>query len=368
MKGQWLGTYSGTNKGTITLNLDEMDDHFAGNAILHCTSAKQPILVVPIATASKKPSGRFKATNPFHLDPATGARIAPADLATKYPALTFPTEATIDYAIQNSDLSFSWTTPVGSSGSASLARSKAGEPSDYKAKVMTWPKFKAFAELQPYRKTIFRGQERDWRLRTTFHRNSRADLDRYTGQDMRALHAALAARTRHSYDLRIPEENAAFLHLAQHHGYPTPLLDWSFSPYVAAFCAFRRVRSDPEPNEKVRIFMFDHSAWQRDYQQILLLATTTLHLSILESIAFDNDRSGPQQALSLLTNIDDVETYIRNCETKRGKTFLTVIDILASERDAVIRDLARMGISAGSMFPGLDGACEELKERLFPRW
>jgi hypothetical protein len=30
-----------------------------------------------------------------------------------------------------------------------------------------------------------------------------------------------------------------------------------------------------------------------------------------------------------------------------------------------MRELSVMGITAGSLFPGLDGACEELKERFF---
>jgi hypothetical protein len=35
------------------------------------------------------------------------------------------------------------------------------------------------------------------------------------------------------------------------------------------------------------------------------------------------------------------------------------------ERKRVVRELGYMGITASSLFPGLDGACEELKERNF---
>ena len=30
-----------------------------------------------------------------------------------------------------------------------------------------------------------------------------------------------------------------------------------------------------------------------------------------------------------------------------------------------MQELSFMGITAGSMFPGIEGACEELKERMF---
>jgi len=73
----------------------------------------------------------------------------------------------------------------------------------------------------------------------------------------------------------------------------------------------------------------------------------------------------PQQAASTVTNIDDIETYIRSKETK-DKVYLTAIDLPTREPRNVIRELSFMGITAGSLFPGLDGACEELRERNFP--
>ena len=46
-------------------------------------------------------------------------------------------------------------------------------------------------------------------------------------------------------------------------------------------------------------------------------------------------------------------------------SFIEAIDIPANEREAVMQDLRYMGITAGSMFPGIDGVCEELLERNF---
>ena len=73
----------------------------------------------------------------------------------------------------------------------------------------------------------------------------------------------------------------------------------------------------------------------------------------------------PQQAASTVTNIDDIERYIKDCEKANNKKYLQAFDLPLTERDKVIQELRFMGITAGSMFPGLDGACEELKDRNF---
>jgi hypothetical protein len=94
------------------------------------------------------------------------------------------------------------------------------------------------------------------------------------------------------------------------------------------------------------------------------LVSAQLHLSIGEFMAIENERMIPQQAASTVTNIDDIESYIQLWETA-GSNYLTAIDLHVRERKKVICELGYMGITAGSMFPGLDGACEELKERNF---
>jgi hypothetical protein len=107
------------------------------------------------------------------------------------------------------------------------------------ATVTNWAEFKDFAySLEPDR-YIFRRQERAvWRLRTSFHRSGRADLERFLNEDVIRLHRHLSARTTHVFDRQKPEELGAFVSLAQHHGYPTPLLDWTRSAFVGAYFAY----------------------------------------------------------------------------------------------------------------------------------
>ena len=88
-------------------------------------------------------------------------------------------------------------------------------------------------------------------------------------------------------------------------------------------------------------------------------------MSILDFISIDNDRLIPQQAATTITNIDDIEYYVSQREDEMKSRCLWAIDIPSSERGKVITELSYIGITAGSLFLGLDGACEELREKLF---
>jgi hypothetical protein len=154
----------------------------------------------------------------------------------------------------------------------------------------------------------------------------------------------------------------------QHHGYPTPLLDWTYSPYVAAFFAYRGISDEKAmqsmPDAKVRIFAFNQELWKSDFNQLAQLLPAGPHLSVSEFLALENERMIPQQAASTITNIDDIESYIVSKESP-DKQYLFAIDLPIKDRKKVIQELEYMGITAGSLFPGLDGACEELRERNF---
>lgn len=85
----------------------------------------------------------------------------------------------------------------------------------------------------------------------------------------------------------------------------------------------------------------------------------------MEFIAINNPRLVPQQSVTTITNLDDIEAFIIERESKTKDIFLEAIDLSARNRKKAMRDLRFMGITAGSMFPSIDGICEEFRERNF---
>ena len=368
MKGQWVGNYLGTNTGEVIIEIDELRDCFEGVAYLYDSNTDLPATFAPFRTPNKSNSFNLS-VNLGPIDKLTGNPSNWQEVQSQYPGVTFPSTADTKWNLSSNSLEIKWTTNIGTFGTMSLPKSKSDKPSEIKPlQIHSWKDFKDFAiKFEPYQ-NVFRGQENSspWRLRTHFHRAGRSDLLRFINQDIPELHRNLSHLTAHQFKLENPAENGSFFALAQHHGYPTPLLDWTYSPFVAAYFAYNDLTRDKRTDGRhVRIFIFKRKQWFADYPQIPKLAPARPHFSMLDIVALNNPRMVQQQALVSVTNIDDIESYIRNREQDRGQTYLEVIDLPASSRKEVMQELSLMGITAGSLFPGLDGVCRQLKERFF---
>jgi hypothetical protein len=371
MNGTWQGQYTGTNSGQIVVELDDMRDHFRGCAYAYDGNPGLPSTFALIKTPDKKSKTKFDAPL-APLDPRTGEPTDWKNIAELFKGqnIDVPNSAHVECEWDHKSLKLRWNTDIGTSGAADIAKSTTDQPSTYSPlPVSTWEEFKRHVNTLEQYRFIYRDQKSTWRLRSPFHRTGRGDMRNFFLQDIPVLHRSLSARTKHVFNLSDPLQNAAFLNMVQHHGYPTPLLDWTYSPFIAAYFAYHRVRKvDAErakEDQKVRIFLFDAKEWRSRFPQILNVSVRWQHFSLVEPISIENERLIPQQALSSFTTVDDIESYIAAKEADAHKQFLQVIDLPLSERDLVIRELTLMGVTAGSLFPGLDGTCEELRERFF---
>ncbi len=349
------------------INIDEVDDHFEGVAYLHPEDRGVPGTVAFFKTANKS-SEHTIAADTVPIDPRTGFQTSWDAIRSLYPeGVTHSEKAKTHIRQEGNSLFVGGNTDTGVDFSAELERPDQKTGSKISGQSMSWTEFKEYVSTISEEGYLFRGQKEPWRLCTSFHRRERYRISEFTNRDVKQLHQRLSAITSHFFDLTIPEQNGAFFNLLQHHGYPTPLLDWSHSPYVAAFFAFRDRPIDYSGDESVRIYLFNRREWQSRYRQIDNLDPAFPHLSVSEFIAIDNPRLVPQQAATTATNLYDIEAYLLEKERESGIKFLQAIDIPARERNRVMTDLRFMGITAGSMFPSIDGVCEELRERNFDR-
>ncbi|MFA6602152.1 MAG: FRG domain-containing protein, partial [Candidatus Paceibacterota bacterium] len=150
---------------------------------------------------------------------------------------------------------------------------------------------------------------------------------------------------------------------AQHHGFPTPLLDWAKSPYVASFFAFEQVTSKQESNKEecVFVYFFDVNLWKEKKirNDRITMLDPRLFLEVIELPSTFNQRAAAQQSVFMLTNVEHVDSWLGRYGV------LKKIGIKLNQRKEVMQDLEAMGITRKSLFPGLDGMCAFLKEREF---
>jgi hypothetical protein len=67
----------------------------------------------------------------------------------------------------------------------------------------------------------------------------------------------------------------------------------------------------------------------------------------------------------MFSNIVDIERFVSDVENREGRRYLRRIDIPVTERSIAMQELYIMGISAASLFPGVEGLCRALAEQWF---
>lgn len=363
--GQWVGHFDGTNTGLAMLDLDRRGGDLQGSLYAFDNNTEFPSVYAPISLKASDTSVSVNLTiQPIH--PAQPTLLSRTDLPQ---GANFAQQLELSLSVVDEALRGDWKGGNGTSGTVVLHASRAELPSTLEPvkDVHSWQSFQQHVldlSKQP-RRYIFRGQAAPWKLRTSFHRTSRKDLMRYWNDDVPLVYRSAIGKTSHHFQLGVPDQNGAFLHLLQHNGYPTPLLDWTYSPFVAAFFGFWSGRRDTDKGKPVRIVMFDAMQWRQDLPQLSHITLCRPHFSLIEPFALGNERALPQQSLASITNMDDIEEYIRFQEKQNNKSYLQAFDLDADERIDVLRMLSLMGISPGSMFPGLEGVCHEYRDRNF---
>lgn len=156
-------------------------------------------------------------------------------------------------------------------------------------------------------------------------------------------------------DVAVWSDEVRRLSLAQHYGIPTRLLDWTESPYVAAFFAFAAIGLVPRAEEHVAVWVLDTRSpiWSREFG-----------VELLDVPGEGNDRLRAQLGrFSLLrAPYDTLEEYVAHFPS--GHEALRQYLLPSREAAIALADLDVMGINYSRVFPGLEGSARAARLRL----
>jgi hypothetical protein len=192
------------------------------------------------------------------------------------------------------------------------------------------------------------------------------------------------------------EDTFWWLSLMRHHGAPTRLLDWTYSPYVAAYFALEKMLSKPEKKGSERkgiVWIIDRDWLDQESQKRIMQIyeenggakklvqslkdsqpygfRKLIELSQKESFACVlnpwqlNERLAIQQGI-FLCHVNITKSFISNLksmphyEKNVRKVFLT---LGMDEMEQAFDHLYRMNITHATLFPGLDGYAHTFNTR-----
>jgi hypothetical protein len=211
----------------------------------------------------------------------------------------------------------------------------------------------------PYQAThLFRGMgSARWRLESAFDR-----VFVHVPPDEREAHFAglldlfRDACREHGVADEVCRDDQRLIALGQHYGLPTRLLDWTTSPYVAAYFAYRNVLRCPDPADSHVVLWMLHRAsgvWSGHDVDVIRVPT------------FRNDRARSQAGLFTRSRspFGSLEEVVSRCVEVDGVA-LTRMLLPVGDVRAVLADLDLMGISESTLFPDLTGAATACLVRL----
>ena len=234
----------------------------------------------------------------------------------------------------------------------------------------SWDQFNGWAQRvrSDHDAVIFRGHgDKRFTLKTTLHRQHRNRMERYCAELLPRFKARAEAAMGMRFDINSGDDYATVLGLAQHHGLPTPMLDWTESPYVAAFFAFADALANVDIRldaTHVRIFALTRKFVDATSPSSVSIPQISRFVSSLQISPVHNPRLLAQQGRFLVTNISDLESFLLWGQENTHETFLHAVDLPVALAAQVLEDLAYMGLHAGNLFPGLDGVCTMLKHEM----
>jgi len=154
-----------------------------------------------------------------------------------------------------------------------------------------------------------------------------------------------------------------FIALAQHHGVPTRLLDWTTNPLTAIYFAASQALAKDDLPEKISIWAFDTKELKSKSEDIVFLSmpgSTSVNLAAQRGVfTFHRQKSTGRNTI---LSIETIEEDSHRVFSENESLYIYQITTDSQHVPELLKRCERYGISAASLFPGFDGAAKSAIE------
>ncbi|MFD2824512.1 FRG domain-containing protein [Lacinutrix iliipiscaria] len=144
--------------------------------------------------------------------------------------------------------------------------------------------------------------------------------------------------------LKIDNSNELeLLALAQHHGLPTRLLDWTWNPLVAFYFAVEEDWKDFDSNDKSAVYI-----WRKDYKGQLDPDFDPFKIKRINLFL-------PNHVTERITAQSGLFSVHANPNSEFKSKNISIVEINPNYRGDLKKLLQKLGIHRGNLFPDVDG-------------
>jgi hypothetical protein len=244
-------------------------------------------------------------------------------------------------------------------------------------KIRSWAELRAVLESNRFRGWAFRGQpDASWPLQSSLYRYLSASGVRekfWRDQEKRILRIFRRKAPLHLQHVPQPRDSFQWLALMQHHGAPTRLIDFTWSPYVAAFYAL----SDPLAiGAEAAIWAVNQSALNRHAEKLgpwylgnfeKYFLPGNRQLVLIGEPHHMNQRLTTHAATFLISGQihGAVEALVQKMDPDAVQKITVVTEGVRRE---ALKALYSINITHATLFPGLDGLAQSMRNELELHW
>jgi hypothetical protein len=230
---------------------------------------------------------------------------------------------------------------------------------------------------------VFRGQtDAKWSLKTSFERTDFFDAFDHVETNFLAEFQRGARNFLEKEET--PNSLTEWLALIQHHGAPSRLLDFTKSPFIAAYFAFEDIQYETDESAiwaldscSIRSVAMEYLS-KKYKKEMEKYSNQIIPDEIMVRLFLDNDKSCVfpiepftmnkryyLQQSTFFSTANTQETFMEQLDFLKDNIKNSVIKLVVSSKlkREILMDLDKMNINRATLFPSLDGYSKSLKMR-----